>query len=239
MHLARPPPCRSALSSEQTGVSDLATSEAPVEGAGAAPTDDPMLGRVARWSEIRAKGVPVMFIDSGLPGHYRMNYAVIGDTASENPDFKPVLTTPHRFQIGMFEAPPGNGPGWHTHTYVELFVPLTGSWSFSYGLSPDDPDDLLGQFVLEPWDVISFPPGLWRRFENVSSANAVGLAVLDAHDVFTEKDPLWPRWLVEAAAQRGLASDASGRMIKPANFEELEAEITEHIRGRGEPEEAT
>jgi quercetin dioxygenase-like cupin family protein len=208
----------------------LATSEARVDGADGGGPRDPMAGRIARWSEIRARGVPVMFIDSVLPGHYRMNYAVIGDTASENPDFQPVLTTPHGFQIGMFEAPPGNGPAWHTHAYVELFVPLTGSWRFSYGLNEADPDDVLGEVVLEPWDVISFPPGLWRRFENVSDENAVGFAVLDPHDVFTDKDPVWPAWLVEAAERLGLASDEQGRMIKPEGFEELEAEIAARIR---------
>jgi quercetin dioxygenase-like cupin family protein len=212
----------------------LATSEAQAGGADRAEPGDPMEGRVARWSEIQARGVPVMFIDSVLPGHYRMNYSVIGDTASENPDFEPVLTTPHRFQIGMFEAPPGNGPGWHTHTYVELFVPLTGSWRFCYGLNPDDPNDLVGEVILEPWDVISFPPGLWRRFENASEANAVGFAVLDPHDVFAEKDPIWPGWLVEEAARRGVASDERGRMIKPDNFDEIEKEIAGHIRN-GEP----
>jgi quercetin dioxygenase-like cupin family protein len=192
---------------------------------------DPMAGRIARWQDIRAKGVPVMFIDSVLPGHYRMNYSVIGDTASENADFVPALTAPHRFQIGMFEAPPGNGPAWHSHTYAEMFVPLTGRWRFCYGLDPDNPDDLSGDVILEPWDVISFPPGLWRRFENVSETTAVGFAVLDPHELFDEKDPIWPSWLVEAAAARGVSSDEHGRMIKPDNFAELEAEITARIRG--------
>jgi quercetin dioxygenase-like cupin family protein len=193
---------------------------------------DPMAGRVARWREIREHGVPLMFIDSILPGHYRMNYAVIGDTASENPDFKPVLTTPHRFQIGIFEAPPGNGPAWHTHAYVEMFMPLTGKWRFCYGIDEDAPDDLLGEEILEPWDVISFPPGLWRSFENVSDQVSFGFAVLDPHDVFTEKDPVWPGWLVDEAARYGLASDDAGRMVRPDNFEQLELEITERIRGR-------
>ena len=88
---------------------------------------DPMQGRIARWGDIQAKGIPVMFIDSVLPGHYRMNYSVVGDTASENPDYEVAIAAPHKFQIGMFEAPPGNGPGWHTHTYVEMFMPLTGT----------------------------------------------------------------------------------------------------------------
>jgi quercetin dioxygenase-like cupin family protein len=192
---------------------------------------DPMVGRIARWSDIRKAGVPVMFIDSVLPGHHRMNYSVIGDTASENPDYQPAITAPHKFQVGMFEAPPGNGPGWHTHTYVEMFVPLTGTWKFVYGNDPDDPDQAVTEVLLEPWDAISFPPGLWRRFENASSENAVGFAVLDPHDVFDEKDPIWPDWMVQRAAERGLAADASGRMIKPENFAEIEAEVRTAIGG--------
>ena len=186
---------------------------------------DPMAGRIARWSQVQRNGVPVMFIDSVLPGHYRMNYSVIGDTASENPDYEPAITTPHKFQIGMFEAPPGNGPGWHTHTYVEMFVPLTGTWKFIYGDNPDDPDGDVTEVLLGPWDVISFPAGLWRRFENASDANAVGFAVLDPHDAFLEKDPIWPEWLVKDAAAHGLAADASGRMVKPENFAEIEDQV--------------
>ena len=192
---------------------------------------DPMAGRIARWGDIQRNGVPVMFIDSVLPGHFRMNYSVIGDTASENPDFEPAISAPHKFQIGMFEAPPGNGPGWHTHTYVELFVPLTGTWRFVYGANPDDPRDDVTEVLLQPWDVISFPPGLWRRFENASDANAVGFAVLDPHDVFLEKDPIWPDWMVEQAAARGLSADPSGRMIKPDNFTEIETEVRASIAG--------
>ncbi len=193
--------------------------------------DDPMRGRIARFADIRAAGVPIMFIDSVLPGHRRMNYSVIGDTASENPDFRAALTEPHHFQIGMFQAPPGNGPGWHTHRYVEVFIPLTSRWRFCYGTNPDDPRDLVGDVVLEPWDVISFPPQLWRRFENAGESSAWGLAVLDPHDQFEGRDPIWPGWLQEEAAKRGLRSDERGRMIKPPNFAELEREVRAAIEG--------
>lgn len=190
---------------------------------------DPMEGRIARWEDIQAKGVPVMFIDSVLPGHYRMNYSVVGDTASENPDYEVAIAAPHKFQIGMFEAPPGNGPGWHTHEYVEMFMPLTGRWRFVYGTDPDDPEDAVTEVVLEPWDLISFPPGLWRRFENASEENAVGFAVLDPHEVFEGKDPIWPDWLVERAAAAGLQADAKGRMVKPDDFAEIEADVRARI----------
>jgi quercetin dioxygenase-like cupin family protein len=195
---------------------------------------DPMQGRIARWAEVQKKGIPVMFIDSVLEGHYRMNYAVVGDTASENPDYEVAISEPHKFQIGMFEAPPGNGPGWHTHTYVELFMPLTGTWRFTYGDDADDAEDNVTSVLLEPWDIISFPPGLYRRFENASEENALGFAVLDPHEVFEGKDPIWPAWMVAKAAEAGLAADDTGRMVKPDNFAELEAEVTARITRRGE-----
>lgn len=191
---------------------------------------DPMEGRIVRFSELKDRGVPLMFIDSILPGHYRMNYSVIGDTASENPDFKSMMTIPHKFQIGMFEAPPGNGPGWHTHDYVELFIPLTGQWRFCWGLNPDDPDDLQGEALLGPWDAVSFPPDLWRRFENAAPTSSWGLAVLDPHEHFTGPDPRWPAWLVDDAARRGLRTDDRGQMIKPEDFARLEAEVEEQLR---------
>jgi quercetin dioxygenase-like cupin family protein len=190
---------------------------------------DPMAGRIARWTDIRRKGVPVMFIDSVLDGHYRMNYSVVGDTASENPDYDVAISAPHKFQIGMFEAPPGNGPGWHTHTYVELFMPLTGRWRFVYGEDPDDPEDNVTTVVLEPWDVISFPPHLYRRFENASEENAIGFAVLDPHEVFTGKDPIWPGWMVDQARAAGLAADELGRMVKPDDFAALEERVAAKI----------
>ena len=45
-------------------------------------TQESMAARVMRFDELKHKGIPIMFIDSMLPGHMRMNYAVIGDTAA-------------------------------------------------------------------------------------------------------------------------------------------------------------
>ena len=75
-------------------------------------TQESMAARVMRFEELKAKGIPIMFIDSMLPGHMRMNYAVIGDTAAENPDYsiQRAITEPHRYQIGMAWAPPAAVP---------------------------------------------------------------------------------------------------------------------------------
>lgn len=196
---------------------------------------DPMEGRIARFDDLRRQGTAIMFIDSILPGHLRMNFSVIGDTASENPDFKPMMTAPHKFQIGMFEAPPGNGPGWHTHDYVELFMPLSGNWRFLWSTDAEDPESNAKQEILGPRDVISFPPDVMRRFENVSEENAWGFAVLDPHEHFTGPDPRWPDFMIAAARERGLETDADGKLVIPDNFRELEAEVTAQIKATEGP----
>src|SRR3712207_6311421 len=123
-------------------------------------TSDQMLSDyVVRFADLKQRGIPLMFIDSALPGHQRMNYAVIGDTASENPEYAPAITAPHRFQIGMGFAAPGNGPAYHTHDYVEMFLILKGKWRFYWGADPD-PANVEGEAVLRKWDMITLPPGL-------------------------------------------------------------------------------
>jgi len=184
-----------------------------------------MAERVVRFSNYTTENaVPLMFIDSFLPGHRRLNYAVIGDTASENTDFEPILSQPHKFQIGMFKAMPnGNGPAYHTHDYVELFLPLEGKWRFYWGNDPQGEPE--GEFILEKWDLISFPPGVWRGFENISDSPAWCFAVLEEHNVFEGKDPYWAPSVIRSAKEHGFEADDQGRMIKPPNFTELNEQL--------------
>ncbi len=183
-------------------------------------TQESMAARVMRFEELKQKGIPIMFIDSMLPGHMRMNYAVIGDTASENPDYsiRRAITEPHRYQIGMVWAPPGCGPAWHTHDYVESFFMLTGPWTFYWG-NEDDPENVEGEFVLNAWDMISLPPGMYRSFEY--SGDEIGwiYAVLEAHEVFEGKDPYWSPQIESAAAAIGYEADERGKMVHPPDYE--------------------
>ena len=175
---------------------------------------------VMRFDEMKEQGIPLMFIDSLLPGHERMNYAVIGDTASENPDFeeKRQITEPHRFQIGMGWAPPGKGPAWHTHDYIESFFVLSGPWRFLWGNS-EHPFEAEGHFDLNAWDLISFPPGVYRSFEYTGSSIGWFFAVLESHEIFTGKDPIWSPDVEGAASALGFRSDKQGKMRKPRNYE--------------------
>lgn len=191
---------------------------------------DPMAGRIARFADLQGRGTPLMFIDSVLPGHYRMNYAVIGDTASENPDFEPIITEPHAFQIGMVKARPGNGPAYHTHDYVESFLVLSGRWRFYWGNDPD-PAHADGETVLTRWDYISLPPALYRGFEVAVDEieEAWCFAVLEPHTVFDTKDPIWSPRIVAQAAAHGFHSDDRGKLVFPENYarirDDLRAEL--------------
>ncbi|SDO04842.1 hypothetical protein [Alkalicoccus daliensis] len=190
-------------------------------------TNEDMKKRVIRFDEMKSQGIPLMFIDSILPGHQRINYAVIGDTASENPDYNPLITEPHGFQIGMVKALPGNGPAYHTHDYIEAFVPLSGKWRFYWG---NEPDEVEGEVILEPWDLITLPPGLYRGLENVGEEEAWLFAVLEQHEVFEGKDPYWAPEVMKKAEEYGFHADDTGKMIPPKNFKELEKEIAEKLK---------
>ena len=176
-----------------------------------------------------------MFIDSILEGHQRMNYALIGDTASENDAYDPLITAPHGFQVGMVKAKPGNGPAYHTHDYIEAFMPLRGSWRFYWGEDADKVDD---ETVIHEWDLISLPPKLWRGFEVVDDGSGEGqegwiLGILEEHKVFAGKDPYWAPQVVRRASEQGFDADPSGKMIKPGHYEEVERQLREKLDGDG------
>lgn len=193
-------------------------------------TQESMAARVMRFDELKHKGIPIMFIDSMLPGHHRMNYAVIGDTAAENPDFsiRRAITEPHRYQIGMVWAPPGCGPAWHTHDYVESFFMLTGPWTFYWG-NEDDREKVEGEFVLNAWDMISLPPGMYRSFEY--SGDEIGwiYAVLESHEVFEGKDPYWSPQIEAEALAKGYVADESGKMVHPPDYEAQKMAQNEYL----------
>jgi quercetin dioxygenase-like cupin family protein len=187
-----------------------------------------MQKRIVRFDRLKHQGVPLMFIDSILPGHQRMNYALIGDTASENAEFKPAVAAPHKFQIGMGFALPGNGPAFHTHDYVESFFILEGQWRFYWG---NKPGKVEGEAILNKWDFITLPPGLYRGFEVAGDELGWFFAVLDPHTVFSSKDPYWDPAIEHQAAAMGFKADQKGKMVKPDNYGELRQQMYQHLMG--------
>ena len=83
----------------------------------------------------------------------------VGDEAAEAAHIK----ISEGFNLGFCEAAPGTGPMMHNHDTNETFMPMTGQWRCSWEV-----DGQVESFDLGPFDVISFPAGVQRRFENVS-----------------------------------------------------------------------
>lgn len=126
---------------------------------------------IARFKDLN--GAAGGFPEDGMPGTERILYNVLGFQPPTGEAISPVgaAAKPHvshlspGFGIAYARAKPGNGPFMHNHDTNETFIPLAGRWAFEY-----EADDGTHRVELDPYDVISFPPGVQRRFENVTPA---------------------------------------------------------------------
>ncbi len=134
-----------------------------------------MLKRVARFHKLKGSdgGLP----DSRYPGCERILYNVIGFQPPKNENqggvTSPVGDKASRlaaikisegFNLGYCRALPGRGPMFHNHDTNETFIAMTGTWR----ASRENPRGRIEHVDLKPLDVVSFPPGVSRRFMNVT-----------------------------------------------------------------------
>ena len=140
-------------------------------------TREEILARVARFKDLKGHdgGLP----DSRMPGCERMLYNVIGfqpPKESGGGVTSPVgdqaaqlaaIKISEGFNLGYCKAKPGHGPMMHNHDTNETFIPMTGRWRASW----EGPNGDVEHVDLGPLDVVSFPPGLIRRFENVTQGD--------------------------------------------------------------------
>ncbi len=132
-----------------------------------------MLKRVARFRKLKGSdgGLP----DSKLPECRRKLYAVIGfqpplseeaavtSPVGQDASAMPAISIAEGFNLGYCKARPGKGPLMHNHDTNETFIALTGRWRCEWN------EGKAMEYVdLEPYDVISFPVGVARRFMNVT-----------------------------------------------------------------------
>ena len=133
-----------------------------------------MLKRVARFKALKGSdgGLP----DSKMPGCERTLYNVIGFQPPEierGGKQSPVGLDAARmaavkisegFNLAYCRAKPGKGPMLHNHDTNETFICMTGTWRASWL----NGKGRLEHVDLKPLDLISFPPGVIRRFQNVT-----------------------------------------------------------------------
>jgi hypothetical protein len=132
-----------------------------------------MMKRVARFRALKGSdgGLP----DSKLPECRRKLYAVIGfappqggseavtSPVGDEASAMPAIAIAEGFNLGYCKARPGKGPLMHNHDTNETFIALTGKWRCEWN------EGAAKQYVdLNPYDVISFPVGVARRFMNVT-----------------------------------------------------------------------
>lgn len=133
-----------------------------------------MAKRIARFSRLKGSdgGLP----DSKLPEARRKLYAVIGfsppkkgsrattSPVGDDASSMPAIAIAEGFNLGYCKAKPGKGPLMHNHDTNETFIPMTGRWRCEWNEGGKKLHADLG-----PYDVISFPPGVARRFMNVTT----------------------------------------------------------------------
>jgi hypothetical protein len=143
-----------------------------------------IMRRVARFADLDGfdGGLP----DSKMKGSIRKLYNVIG--FQPPPGSGGAVTSPvgddasrlaaikisEGFNLGYCRAKPGNGPMMHNHDTNETFIPMTGTWRCSWENEKGEVDYV----DLGAMDVVSFPPGVARRFENVTKGDPEEEAIL-------------------------------------------------------------
>ena len=136
-----------------------------------------MMKRVAYFKTLTGSdgGLP----DSQMPGCERTLYNVIGfqppagaggattSPVGEDASRLAALKISEGFNLGYCRAKPGHGPMMHNHDTNETFIPMTGTWRCSWENEKGEVE-----FVdAGPLDVVSFPPGCARRFQNVTKGD--------------------------------------------------------------------
>jgi quercetin dioxygenase-like cupin family protein len=137
-----------------------------------------MTKRVARFKDLHGSdgGLP----DSNMPGCERTLFNVIGfqppkgegDAVTSPVGGDAARAAARTSAVGgkrvRCRAEPGGGRIMHNHDTNETFIPMTGRWRCSWENEHGNVEHL----DLDPLDVISFPPGAIRRFENVTPGDA-------------------------------------------------------------------
>ncbi len=140
-------------------------------------TREEMMKRVARFDEL--EGFDGGLADSKMKGCERTLFNVIGFQPPSGADGQ--ITSPvgadasrlaaikisEGFNLGFCKARPGCGPLMHNHDTNETFIPMSGTWRCSW----ENEESAVEHVDLKPYDVISFPPGVVRRFENVTEGD--------------------------------------------------------------------
>jgi len=166
-------------------------------------TKEEMLARTARFSELTPS--KQAFVDTRLPDFARDIYNVIGRGVTEDANLAPAINDARYFSITYVGAEPGKGAALHAHETIEVFIPMTGRWAAYWGEEGDQ------EIELDPFDVISFPPGVFRGFRNIGDSHGLLMAIIGSKEATEDGGRVaWAPKILEASHETGLRVNASG-----------------------------
>jgi mannose-6-phosphate isomerase-like protein (cupin superfamily) len=160
---------------------------------------------VARFATLR--GSEEAFVDSKLPGARRFKINLVGMGVVERddlPDLKPNIPLPATgFNLGMIQCEHGNGASLHAHTTEEVFMPLVGPWAVVWQTS-----ERVEEIVLQPFDCIHVPTGVFRGFRYVGEGKGTLLTIIGGPDA---GKVAWEPGVLARAAEQGVSRGADGQ----------------------------
>ena len=166
-----------------------------------------MQARVARYRELRAS--PQAFVDTRIPEYERDIYNVIGRGVTEDKDLAPSIPDSRYFSITYVGAQPGKGAALHAHETIEVFIPLVGRWAAYWGAEGDK------EIELDPFDVVSFPPGVYRGFRNIGENEGMLMAIIGSKETTGDGGRVdWAPKILEASHATGLRVNTDGDLEK-------------------------
>ena len=102
-------------------------------------------------------------------------------------DTAPIQSGVQNFAMSLLSCPPNQGPCLHVHHFTyETFTVLEGEWRFNWN------DDGEHSVILKKWDTVSFPPGVQRRFENISDTRSYMQVIVYGEGKITDDISLSP-----------------------------------------------
>ena len=134
-----------------------------------------MAGRIARYRDLKPD--PDAFPDAGDKKRERTIAFAISPGNTAGPA---AISAPHGFHVVMIESGKSKRPPSHAHPYNEVFICLEGKFAIYWGIEAEqkaergEPD-----MVLEPYDMVSIPPGTMRNFDCLSETPGKLMVIFD------------------------------------------------------------
>ena len=130
---------------------------------------------VARFSKVTPQkhdaaaqtGIPVEASEMVAAKEIRYYMGPAGSSTAVSGGTMPAVEGFPGMSVYLVACPPGNGPMLHAHMHtLESFFCVDGRFEITYG------DHGENAIVLEPRDMVAVPPGVTRKFKNVSDQDA-------------------------------------------------------------------